>query len=105
MLLKDLFYTTNIVPEEEGCELVESARMAWARSGNKIVRKYRCTSGQRKGRIVSNPAQCSKAIDIKKRMQLRKTKAKMGGRMTRKAKKTKRISPVSRRLKKMNIRR
>ena len=30
----------------------------WAKSGNKVVRKYRCTSGIRKNRIVSNIGQC-----------------------------------------------
>ncbi len=40
--------------------------MAWAKSGNKVVRKYRCASGRRKGRIVSTPAQCFAAPDIKK---------------------------------------
>lgn len=80
----------------------ESAMMVWARSGNKIVRKYRCTSGQRKGRIVSKPDQCSAPINLKKRMTLKKTKAAKGARMSRKSKKTKRINPASQRLKRLN---
>ncbi len=85
----------------EGEELTE-ARMAWARKGNKIVRKYRCTSGPRKGRVVSSPAQCSKPIDMKKRMQLKRTKARMGSRIARKSKRTRRTNPASKMLKRLN---
>lgn len=85
--------------------LVESARMAWARRGKSIVRKYRCTSGIRKGRIVSKPSQCARAPDIKKRATLRRTKARLGGRMARKAQRTKRLNPASKRLRKLNVRR
>ena len=84
--------------------MVCEAKMAWARRGNKVVRKYRCTSGVRKGRIVSNAAQCGKPIDMKKRMSLKRTKAKFGGKMARKSKKTKRVNPASKRLKTMNRR-
>tara|TARA_S200000501_G_scaffold347103_1_gene361183 strand:- start:233 stop:520 length:288 start_codon:yes stop_codon:yes gene_type:complete len=80
-------------------------KQIWGRKGNQVVRKYRCTSGRRKGRIVSNPAQCFKAIDVKKRMTLKRTKAKMGTRMARRAQRTKRINPASRRLKNLNRRR
>jgi len=41
--------------------------LAWARSGQKVVRKYRCTNGPRKGRIVKKMSQCFAAPDIKKR--------------------------------------
>ena len=46
-------------------EPVVEAQLVWARKGTKLVRKYRCSVGQRKGRVVSDPAQCSKPIDIK----------------------------------------
>ena len=36
-------------------------RQVWARSGKKVVRKYRCSSGSRKGRTVASAAQCFKA--------------------------------------------
>jgi hypothetical protein len=58
--------------------------------------------GNRKGRIVSNMSQCYAAPDVKKRMTLKRTKARLGGRMARKAKRTKRINPASRRLKILN---
>lgn len=91
MLLRELTSNINI---DEG--------QAWARTGKKVVRKYRCSAGARQGRIVSNIAQCFAAPDPKKRAQLKRTKARLGKRMARKAKKTKRVNPASRRVQKMN---
>ena len=76
--------------------------MAWARRGNKVVRKFRCAGGKRHGRIVSTPQQCFAAPDIKKRMKLKMTKARLGSRMVRKAKKTKRVNPASKRVAALN---
>ena len=90
------------IVEVEG---VMEAKMVWAKRGSKIVRKVRCTSGPRKGRMVSNAGQCSKPINLKKRMTLKKTRAKMGRRMARKAARTKRRNPVSKRVARLNRRR
>ncbi len=86
-------------------EEVMEAKMVWAKRGSKIVRKVRCTSGPRKGRMVSNAGQCSKPINLKKRMTLKKTRAKMGKRMARRAARTKRRNPVSKRIARLNRRR
>ena len=94
MLLREFF----IDPEEENLEEGQT----WARSGKKVVRKYRCSSGPRKNRIVSKVTQCFAAPDIKKRMALKKTKARLGKRIARKARKTKRINPASRRVQALN---
>lgn len=83
-------------------EPIVEAQLIWARTGNKLVRKYRCTVGQRSGRIVSKPGQCSAPIDIKKRMQLKKTKAQKGARMSRKAMRTKKFNPTSRAVQRLN---
>lgn len=88
----------DVIPEVLGL----NEGMAWAKSGNKVVRKYRCASGKRKGRIVSTPAQCFAAPDIKKRIKLKMTKARLGSRMIRKAKRTKKVNPASRRVKALN---
>jgi len=90
MLLRELFNNDT----NEG--------LAWAKRGNTVVRKFRCTSGPRKGRIVKDLGQCSAAPDIAKRHRLKVTKARLGGRMSRKAKKTKRINPASLRVKALN---
>ena len=83
-------------------EPVVEAQLVWARKGNKIVRKFRCSVGQRKGRGVSDPSQCAKPIDMKKRMTLRKTKAKMGARIAKKAQRTKRMNPASKAIQRLN---
>ena len=77
-------------------------KQVWARSGKKVVRKYRCAGGQRHGRVVAKISQCFAAPNIKKRIQLKKTKARLGGKMARKARKTKRINPASRRVQTLN---
>ena len=77
-------------------------KQVWAKSGKKVVRKYRCTSGKRKGRVVASAAQCFAAPDVKKRIKLKMTKARLGAKMARKAKRTKRINPTSLRVQALN---
>lgn len=84
-------------------EITEGA--TWGRTGKKVVRKYRCGAGRRKGRVVSSMSQCFAPIDVKKRMTFKKTKARLGDRMARKARRTKKMNPASVRLQKMNKRR
>lgn len=80
-------------------------KQVWARSGKKVVRKYRCTSGKRKGRVVAKMSQCFAAPDVKKRAKFKQTRLRLGPRMARKAKRTKRVNPASRRVQAMNRRR
>ena len=98
MLLTELFERID----ENEKNLTEGAKIAWARVGNKVVKKYRCSSGPRQGRIVSSPSQCGKPIDIKKRLKLKQTKLAKGSRMARKSKRTKRRNPASLRIQRMN---
>jgi len=93
MLLREFFI-------DENTELEEAH--TWARSGKKVVRKYRCNSGPRKNRIVAKMQQCFAAPNIKARMSLKRTKARLGKRLARKAKRTKRINAASRRVQAMN---
>jgi len=88
--------------DEDLEELLEAATPIWRRKGNKVVRGYRCTSGRKQGRIVSSPGVCGGKTDIKKKMRMKKTIMQKGARMRRKALKTKRKNPVSKRLQKMN---
>jgi hypothetical protein len=90
------------------CEIFDQPldeKQVWARTGKKVVRKYRCTGGKRKGRVVAKMSQCFAAPDIKKRVKFKQTRARLGPRMARKAKRTKRINPASRRVQAMNRRR
>ena len=91
--------------EEFTEEPIVEARMVWRRMGNTIKRAVRCTSGRRAGRVVSNIGQCSKPIDMKRRLTLTRTKARMGTRLARKSHRTRRMNPASRRLRTMNRRR
>jgi len=77
-------------------------KQVWARKGKSVVRKYRCTGGRRKSRVVSSPTQCFAPIDLKKRASLKKTKARLGSRITRKAKRTKKVNPASKLVRRLN---
>ena len=79
-------------------------KRVWAKSGKKVVRKFRCSGGRRHGRVVSNMAQCFAAPDIKKAKTLRVTKARLGPRLAKKVKRTKRVNPASRRIQQLNKR-
>lgn len=77
-------------------------KQIWARNGQRIVRKYRCSGGRRHGRVVSSPSSCFAPIDVQKRIQIKKTKSRLGPRMIRKSRKTKKFNPASKRLQALN---
>tara|TARA_E500000318_G_scaffold98541_1_gene99930 strand:- start:67 stop:444 length:378 start_codon:yes stop_codon:yes gene_type:complete len=81
----------------------EAARNILGRTKTGIKRKFRCTSGPRKGRIVADPATCVKPIDVAKRVRARATRAKKPGIASFKRSRTLRSSPVSKIIKKANI--
>ena len=81
-----------------------SEKQIWGRRGKKLVRKYRCASGVRKGRIVANMAQCFASPNIKKKLSMKRTRARLGARMARKARRTKRTNPASIALRRLNKR-
>ena len=88
---------------EELLENVEvSEKQVWARKGKQVVRKYRCSGGRRNGRVVTSISSCYSPVDIKKRQTMKRTKARVGARMTRVARKTKRINPASKRVQRLN---
>lgn len=77
-------------------------KQIWGRRGAKLVRKYRCTSGRRKNRIVATPAQCFAAPNIKARIRMKQLRRRLGAKMMRKAQRTKRVNPASRVLRRLN---
>ena len=81
----------------------EGVSQVWSRKGSKSVRKYRCTSGSRKGRVVAKASTCTKPIDLKKSASFKKTKALKGTGIKIKSKRTKRANPASKRLKRINL--
>jgi len=54
--------------------LVEGAKQVWGRSKHGPVRKYRCTSGPKKGRTVAKLSTCSTPIKQKKSATFKKTR-------------------------------
>ena len=76
--------------------VVTEAKVVFAKRGKSVTRKFRCTVGPRKGRVVANPSQCAAPINLKKRFVLRRTRAAKGARMMKKAQRTKRLNPASR---------
>ena len=86
MLLRHLFEATQI----------------WAKSGSKNVRKYRCTSGTRKGRIVAKAATCNAPTNIKSKLTMKKTRARKTPIIGIKSKFQKRMGAQSQRIKRLN---
>lgn len=75
-------------------ELFE-ATPVWSKSGTHSVRKYRCTSGSRKGRVMSSAAACNAPINIHKSKQFKQTKAQKLPAIKIKSRLTKRSNPAS----------
>ena len=96
----EIYYTEADVLELY--ELQEGAKIAWAKVGDKVIKKYRCTSGKKQGRIVNNPSDCGKPLDIKKKQRFKITRKAKAGVMSRKSKRTKSRNPASRRVAQLN---
>lgn len=83
-------------------EITEGFTSTFAKQGNRSVRKYRCTSGSRKGRVVAKPSTCSAPKNMTASRTLKKTKAAKGGTIKAKIKKTKKTNPGSIRTRRIN---
>lgn len=83
-------------------EIVEGVTTAWQRRPGTNVRKYRCRSGPRKGRVMASPASCNKPLNAKKSANIKRTKTKLGRQKAFKGGLTRRRDPFSRRLRKLN---
>jgi len=83
-------------------EITEGFTSTFARQGNKTVRKYRCTSGSRKGRVVAKPSTCSAPKNVKASQTLKKTKAAKGSSIKTKSRRTKSANSASIRTSRIN---
>ena len=81
---------------------ITEATQIWSRSGGKQVRKFRCTSGVRKGRVMASPASCNRPISVHKSAQLKKTKTGKAQKIQMTGVRTRRSNPASLRLKTLN---
>ncbi len=82
--------------------LEEAVSSVFGRGKSTIKRKFRCTSGPRKGRVVADPATCTKPIDVAKRVRAKATRAKKPGLAAFKRARTMRSSPITKVLKRTN---
>ena len=69
----------------------------------RVTRKFRCTSGPRKGRIVAKAATCHAPRNVKASRTLTKTKRSKAPTIKVKSSRTKRANPYSKRLSNINI--
>jgi predicted metal-dependent peptidase len=81
---------------------VTEAKTAFGRKGKGIARKYRCTSGSRKGRIVAKPSTCHAPKQIKKSVTMKRTKARLGSSMKVKRRRTMKSNPRSKTIQRLN---
>lgn len=83
-------------------EIIEGATPIFGKTGNKVVRKYRCTTGSRKGRIVAKPSTCSAPKNIKASNTAKKVRRARGSTAGIKSTRTKRTNAASIRTRKIN---
>jgi hypothetical protein len=83
-------------------EITEGYVQIWGRKGSQTVRKYRCTSGTRRGRIVAQPSTCTAPVKTSSRQTMKLNKAKSGGKMRIKSRITKKSNAASRKLSRLN---
>jgi hypothetical protein len=76
---------------------ITEATQVWSKKGTSSVRKYRCTSGVRKGRVMSSPAACNKPLNVHKSKTFKQTKSKKLPQIKFKSKIAKKSNPASKR--------
>lgn len=69
-------------------EITEGYKMVWGRSKKGPVRRYRCTDGSKKGRVVAKPSTCSSTVNQKRSHKLKQTRRSVGLRQTQRRKTT-----------------
>lgn len=77
-------------------EIFEAATQIFGKSGGKVVRKYRCTSGSRKGRVVAKASTCTAPRNVKSSNKMKALRKRKGKSLTIKATQVKRTNAASR---------
>lgn len=85
----------------------ETAKLVWGvgkhdARGGKTKLKFRCTSGPRKGRQVSDISKCSQPMDIAQAQRMKTTRARTAPTQARRQKRTKSINTASTLARKLN---
>lgn len=88
--------------------LTEAVQQIWGRTGGKdgtggkVVKKYRCTTGSRKGRIVATPTTCNAPKKISSMNTMKKVRRMRSTVSQVKSSRRKRAGAASQRLAKIN---
>lgn len=83
-------------------DLFEAASTIFGKKGGSTVRKYRCSSGPRKGRIVAKASTCTAPLNAKASKSMKATRSRKGKTIDIKRSRTKRTNPASQRIAKVN---
>ena len=83
-------------------EITEGAVGIYGRRDGKLVRKYRCTAGQKKGRIVAKAATCNTPVKPGKSASLKRSKSRKAPLIKIKSRFTKRTNARSMALQRLN---
>ena len=88
----------------EDDENLYEVRAAFGRgqSKSKPTMKFRCTTGPRASRLVSDPAKCFAHPDVAKAQRMKKTRARTANIQARRTKRTKKLNIASRILRQLN---
>jgi len=82
--------------------LTEAVQQIWGRKAGKVVKKYRCTTGSRKGRIVAQPQTCNAPKKISSMISMKKVRRMRSPVTQVKSARRKRAGAASQRLAKAN---
>lgn len=63
-------------------EIVEGYKQVWARTNTGVKRKYRCTSGPKKGRVVAKPSTCGTPVKQGQSVRTKKTRRLKGAKQS-----------------------
>lgn len=82
-------------------EIIEGYKQVWGRSKKGVVRRYRCTDGPKKGRVVAKPSTCGTRVSQQRSVNLKTTRRTKGKTQSIKRSLTMK-RPTSRRIQKLN---
>jgi hypothetical protein len=85
-------------------EFIVEHRLVWKRlPGGGVSLRWRCETGLRAGRTVPRVSDCSAPPDIAQAQRMKKTRQRTKVRQARKTKRTKKVNPLSRLAKRLNL--
>lgn len=59
-------------------EIIEGYKQVWGRGSKGLVRRYRCTDGPKKGRVVAKPSTCGTRVGQRASTKLKTTRRTKG---------------------------